>query len=66
MSATVSKTAKLTLVVALVAVVTACGVRGSLVPPDGSEVLIETSNSKNKSGSDRFPTPEPVEETNQP
>lgn len=63
MSATFSKTVKLTCIVALAAAVSACGVRGSLVPPEGRDVLIETSDSKTTSAEgDRFPAPEPVEE----
>lgn len=63
MSLTLGTAGKLSLVVALAALVSACGVRGSLVPPEGRDVLIETSNSKNKSDDDaRFPAPEPVEE----
>jgi len=63
MSLTFGMAGKLSLVVALAALVSACGVRGSLVPPEGRDVLIETSNSKNKSDDDaRFPAPEPVEE----
>lgn len=57
MSATFSKTVKLTCVVALAAFVSACGVRGSLVPPEGSGVLIEEPDG------DRFPPPAPAEET---
>lgn len=57
MSAILSKTAHLTLAVVLAASLTACGVRGSLVPPEGSKVLIE------KSDGDRFPAPAPAEET---
>ena len=61
MSATFSKTVKLTCVVALAAFVSACGVRGSLVPPEGSGVLIEEPDG------DRFPppapAPDPAEET---
>lgn len=60
MIATFSKTGKLALVATLAMFLTACGVRGSLVPPEGSDVLIETSDSKNNG--DRFPAPEPVEE----
>ncbi|MEP0067841.1 lipoprotein [Pyruvatibacter sp.] len=57
MSTALSKTANLTLVVALAVIVSACGVRGSLVPPEGRDVLIEESDG------DRFPPPAPAEET---
>lgn len=63
MSRTLNMTGKLPLAIALAAIVAACGVRGNLVPPEGRDVLIETSDSKNKSDdTDRFPAPEPVEE----
>ncbi len=54
MSTTLSKTANLTLLVALAMIVSACGVRGSLVPPEGRDVLIEEPDS------DRFPPPAPA------
>ena len=63
MSTTLSTMVRLAGVFALTALIAACGVRGNLEPPEGRDVLIETSDSKNKSdGSDRFPAPEPVEE----
>ena len=63
MSLTFGTTSKLPVVIALAVLVAACGVRGTLVPPEGRDVLIETLDSKNKSDDDaRFPAPEPVEE----
>ncbi|MGD1934262.1 MAG: hypothetical protein ACFB0Z_07100 [Candidatus Phaeomarinobacter sp.] len=63
MSLTFDTAGKLPVVIALTVLVSACGVRGNPVPPDGRDVLIETSDSKNKSDDDaRFPAPEPVQE----
>ena len=63
MSMTLGNMARLSALIVLAALTAACGVRGNLVPPNQKDVLVETSDSTNKSDDDaRFPTPEPVEE----